>query len=213
MIVYTKINNEDELNVFHILFSSFREHHPDWSLHVLTDLELPKMSGLVQHDRFFDIETLDKFFCFVSPYLCFFDSIECLLKEPRSSLYQPNMREAVREDFYIYDKTNRVTNKSQGEDDLVNMSLPPYMDWGTVIQYRQLSSVTPVINTREFEPWRLQRNSGKTLIFPWERYFMSVKKAAGKVDEKFVEDVVENCKRHPYMLFYQLSGVLDPWTE
>lgn len=213
MIVYTKVTNESELDNFFVMCTSYHTHHPDNVLHCLTDIDIPDLPGVIKHDRFFDVETLGDNFCHVSPYMCFFDSIQCLLDEPRKSLYHPNMREEVREDFYMYSKLHRVVNTNQGGDDLLNMSLPPYFDWGSIIQWRRLASITPTVNTREFNPSIPQRNSSSTLIFPWERYFMAVKKAEPYLNADFVKNVVTNCKRHPYMLFYQASGAFDEWKE
>lgn len=209
MITYTKVVSEEQVNQFYILASSFTYHHPDRVLYCQTRLKLKEISGVVYLGLYEDVEKLGEVFCYLSPHICFFAPIEHILQMKVEGQIIPNDRPAVRNDMYFYNKKHREIVINYGNDVFLNMSLPPFIDCGSVIGYRDLTAKTPMINTREFNPSIKQRNSYKTLIFPWERYFQVVKMAGSLLEKEYVDSVVENCKRHPYMLYYYANGYLQ----
>lgn len=213
MIVYTKIISHEQINQFYVMACSFLFHHPNRTIVCQTDMKLNPINGVIYIDRFDDIGEYGDKFCFASPYITFFGNIDQFLDNPefKASVY-PNMRAEVKNDFYLYSKENRQLCDDAVQDPRLNASLPDYYDSGVIKEYRVYCTNASAINTREFKPWVVQRNSYKSLIFPWERYYDAMRFGIEHLDDKFVDDVITNCKRHPFMLFYLETGALS-WKD
>lgn len=212
MIAHTKIISSEQINQFYIMATSFLEHHPNTLLYCLTDLKLKPIDGVVYLDRFENIDEYGDYICYVSPYLVFFGNVDSFFEHKFEGIIHPSKRDNVHADMFVYN-VNFIRNKLDVEDNALNFSLPPYMDFGSVSEWHEMGGVVPVVNTREFEPWIVQRNSAKTLIFPWEKYFVAMSNTESFLDGSFIESVITNCQKHPYMLFYKMSGVLDTWND
>ncbi len=212
MIVYTKIISHEQINQFYVMATSFLFHHPNRTLFCQTDIELEQIEGVMYIGRFDDIEEYGDVFCYVSPYMAFLGNVDAFLNQIFTQSAYPNAREEVRNDFYVYTKSSRYADNGQKQDNLLNASLPSYYDRTTIKEYRTYATGCSTLNTREFEPWKVQRNSYKTLIFPWERYYDAMSFAVPYLTDKFIDDVITNCKKHPYMLFYLETGALS-WAD
>lgn len=212
MITYTRVISHDQVNQFYIMATSFLQHHPNRILYCLTDVEVQNLDGVVYLDQYESIDDYGDEFCFISPYIVFQDSVDEFLDMPLPCSFFPNHNENVRNDFYRYNKSDRNFNDQLPEEIGLNMSMPRYVDGSVILRQRILATNSTVLNTREFEPWKIQRNSSKTMIFPWENYFICMLLANELLTDEFKENVRANCAKHPYMFFYIQSGVMK-WTD
>lgn len=213
MLAFTILSSEEQLNDFYVMATSFLKHHPDRLLYCKTDLKVKEIDGVVYLDRFANIDSYDENFAYFSPCVCFLASVENIFEMKINGTYHPNKTKEVKNDVYFYSKEHRTTAFDLNEDVMLNFSVPIRPGVGEVIQARQLSRFVPILNTRLYKPSVVQRNSYRTLSFPWERYYQAIVEAKEYIDPKFFDDVVKNCKLHPYMLYYTLTGLFDPWKE
>lgn len=191
---------------------TFLQHHPDRLLYCLTDIDVKNVEGVVFLDQYANIDDYGDEFCFISPYMVFMDSVDEFLDADMQMSYYPNRSINVMYDFYRYTKSDRSVRDDLPEEIGLNMSMPKYVDGSIILRHRILATNCTVLNTREFEPWSVQRNSSRTMIFPWENYFITMLLADDLIDDKFKQDVITNCEKHPYMFFYIQSGIMK-WTD
>lgn len=207
MIVFTILKSKNELNQFYLMVNSFLRHNPDMLIYCKTSVDAGPIDGVVYIDRFAIIDDYGNDVLYVSPYIVFFDSISELVKCPNNGVVYFVDGEVDKADMYRTDTHQR----DQVDPCVYNgvcLTLPPYQnDSQTIFDFRKQTMGTLSINTRHFTPWIVQRNSYKTLLFPWERYIIEVMHCSN-IDDDFKQSIITNCKKHPYMLFYILSGVV-----
>lgn len=206
MIVFCRVSSKDTINQFYIMATSFLAHHQDIEIYCLTDLDLKPIDSVNYVPYFYDIEQLGERFFQVSPFVCFMAPVNILLEFESQLTITPCKKDSVSSDVVVFSKATRDCEDSF-ESDLLNLTTPDYQDVGSIVERRTMANVALIVNTREFDPWVVQRNSYKTLIFPWERYFVALRRAEALLDRAFVNEVEANCQKHPHMLFYMMSGV------
>lgn len=217
MKIYSVLQSDELRNQFIIMATSFLKTHPHRTLHVYTDVKLPRISRLVQHSFYEPLETEGKF-CFVSPTLVFRAPIDELFErtnEFNEHCYM-NQEPNHKPDLFIH--TAGVDEEIGGEDLRFNLGTPEFRDLGGIVDTFQKMSVASVINTRMFKPWEEQRDNAATMSFGWHQYLEAIENAHSYLDKDFVDSVSKMAVKHSFMAVYdkkigEINEILSSLAE
>ncbi|QZI87584.1 hypothetical protein MYOV011v1_p0317 [Vibrio phage 6E35.1a] len=207
--IHTLISSEAQVDSLIMFSTSFRLHHAD-NAGVIKCVVLPP----IDIESLPSIDGVDYVRTFTSKYV--FLSVDNFFINKIYAVYSAHReRNSIRSYFNDDESTDfMIVNDNDGEDVEnihmnINFSFDSHGDRNDY--YKRLVQMKDVvsINTKKFKLTdRTQINSLYTLLFPWETYFDSMRRATG-LSEEFISDVMFNCQRFSHGIVYRHSGLLN----